>query len=72
LLSTIGGASTSNLEQVYQGTVINFQKRNIALLEFTDFVESYGQRMMEINDIQKQSIIQVLTLNYHSSLDVFN
>jgi cobalt-zinc-cadmium efflux system outer membrane protein len=72
LLSTIGGASTSNLEQVYQGTVINFQKRNIALLEFTDFVESYSQRMIEINDIKKQSVLRALTLNYHSSFDVFN
>ena len=42
-----------NLDTVYQGVYNNFIKRNISLLEFTDFLESYNESMISINNIKK-------------------
>ena len=45
-----------NLDTVYQGVYNNFIKRNISLLEFTDFLESYNESMISINNIKKNLI----------------
>lgn len=41
-------------DQVIQGVYDNFQRRNITLLAFTDFVESHYQNLNQLNQIRKQ------------------
>lgn len=53
-----------NFEIVYRGVLQNFQKRNISLLDFTDFMESYSQSLLNLNDIQKQVVLSGEVLNY--------
>jgi len=53
-----------NREQVYKGVWENFQKRNITLLEFTDFMDSYTQNSLQINEANKQLILSAEQLNY--------
>lgn len=53
-----------NFEIVYRGVLQNFQKRNISLLDFTDFMESYNQSLLNLNDIQKQVVLSGEVLNY--------
>ncbi|MDP1971989.1 MAG: TolC family protein [Sediminibacterium sp.] len=59
--------STRNFENVYVGIIENFQKRNISLIEFTDFIESYNQSILYIDEIKKQIILSKETINYISN-----
>ncbi len=53
-----------NLEKVYSGIFQNFQKQNISLIEFTDFMESYNQSVLFLNNTKKQLILNGETLNH--------
>lgn len=52
-----------NFGKVYDGVLQNFQKRNISLIEFTDFMESYNQSMLYINEVKKQVLLYGETIN---------
>ncbi len=52
-----------DFDTVYKGMVENFQKRNISMIEFTDFAESYNGNIQFINQQKKQALIYGLTLN---------
>lgn len=60
-----------NLEAVYKGIINNFQKRNITLIEFTDFMESYNQTTLQLNEMKKQLILAGINLNYVTNTEVF-
>lgn len=60
-----------NFDIVYEGILKNFQKRNITMIEFTDFMESYNQSVLLLNDIKKQVIISGEALNYLTNEKVF-
>jgi len=60
-----------NFEFVFNGVLQNFQKRNISLIEFTDFIESYNQSVLFLDEIEKQIMIQGQTINYIVSQSVF-
>lgn len=51
------------VNDVYLGVIYNFQNRNIGLLEFTDFMESYSQSALQFNAIYKAYILQCEELN---------
>ena len=63
--------STASFDTVYAGVIQNFQKRNISLIEFTDFIESYNQSTLYINEIKKQIIISKETINYITNENIF-
>jgi len=54
----------ADLDAVYEGILKNFQRQNISLIEFTDFMESYNTSSVIINDARKQLIILGENLNY--------
>jgi cobalt-zinc-cadmium efflux system outer membrane protein len=60
-----------NFENVYSGILQNFQKRNISLIEFADFMESYNQSILFLNETKKQIIITGENLNYLTNEQVF-
>lgn len=57
-------ASFRNLELLYNGTLLNFQKRNISLLEFSDFMESYIESVIYLNDMTNQLVISRERINF--------
>lgn len=61
----------SNLELVYNGILQNFQKRNISLLEFTDFMESYNQSAVQLNELKKKVVLSGEALNSTINKDLF-
>ncbi|MGC4057853.1 MAG: TolC family protein [Chitinophagaceae bacterium] len=63
--------SRANFGIVYNGIVQNFQKRNISLLDFTDFIESYNQSLLSLSDMQKQLLFSEETLNYLANESIF-
>jgi cobalt-zinc-cadmium efflux system outer membrane protein len=61
----------SNNEIVYKGILENFQKRNISLFEFTDFMESYNQTILQFNELNKQIIFAAEELNSIVNTEIF-
>lgn len=61
----------SNLDTVYQGVYANFTKQNINLLEFTDFLESYNESIISINNIKKAYLKTCEELNYSTASKIF-
>jgi cobalt-zinc-cadmium efflux system outer membrane protein len=69
--NNIDKSTISNLEFVYSGMISNFQKRNITLLEFTDFMESYNESFIQLNEMKKSLIQSGLNLNYITNKENF-
>ena len=61
----------SNLDLVYKGVLQNFLKRNISLLEFTDFMESYNQNIAQLNELKKSLLLSCETINYIVNEKIF-
>lgn len=61
--SKLSTNTSENLEIVYDGVLKNFQKRNISLIEFTDFMESYNQSVLLLNEMKKQILLSGEELN---------
>ncbi|WP_336516210.1 TolC family protein [Pollutibacter soli] len=64
LYKNFGPEILPNAELVYRGMLANFQKQNISLIEFTDFIESYSQSILLINEIKKQIVLFGEELNF--------
>lgn len=64
-------SSRSNYFLVYSGMLSNFQKRNISLLDFTDFMESYNQSLLSINEMQLRIIRTQESMNTLTGLSLF-
>lgn len=60
-----------NFESVNKGIFENFQKQNITLLEFTDFVESYNESINEFNRIKKIRTNVYEEINYITGFNLF-
>lgn len=64
MLKTIDPAFSAQFEQLLQSVLLNFEKRNISLLDFTDFYESYKQNILQLNQIQNERMQAIETLNF--------
>lgn len=59
------------IREVYNGMLGNFQNRNITILEFTDFMESYNRAILQYNEIYKTFIIDCEAINSLTHTPVF-
>lgn len=69
-INNINEKTTNEIEEVYQGVLNNFEKRNISLLEFSDFMESYTTNKNQLNEITKNWIISNVKLNYITNTEI--
>ncbi|MEZ0130305.1 TolC family protein [Flavobacterium sp. LBUM151] len=60
-----------DFQAVYNGILTNFQKRNISLLEFTDFMESYNQAAVQVNELKKKVALSGEEFNSTINKDLF-
>ena len=60
-----------NFEIVNQGMLNNFKNKNISLIEFTDFMESYNQSTSYINQIKKEVMVSGEQINYLTNENIF-
>ncbi|WP_366183964.1 TolC family protein [Flavobacterium ovatum] len=67
----IGMSNPDEFEQVYQGVVSNFKKSNLSILEFTDFMESYNQSIIQLNELKKKVVLSAEELNCTINKDLF-
>ncbi len=54
----------SNFDSLIKGVIDNYVRRNITLLEFTDFLESYKNTVSQINTLNSARIQAIENLNY--------
>ena len=62
---------TKNFALVFQGMNDNFQKRNVSLIEFIDFFESYNQSLTEYQRTKNQLAIAAAQINYVTASQVY-
>lgn len=56
---------------VFNGVSENFRRRNITLLEFVDFFESYNETLVQLNHMERKIAESVEELNYSIGYPLF-
>ena len=72
LLQTIDPKFTGDFQRLMNEVLINYQKRNIGLLDFLDFYGSYKQNVLQVNSIQYNRVQAFEDLNYYTGTNFFN
>jgi cobalt-zinc-cadmium efflux system outer membrane protein len=60
-----------DFDTVFNGINTNFQKGNVSMIEFTDFVEAYNEAQTEVERVKKQLAIAAAQLNYVTGTNNF-
>ena len=63
---------SGDFERLQNEVLSNYQKRNIGLLDFLDFYDSYKQNILQINTIKLNRITAFEDLNYYTGTNFFN
>ena len=60
-----------NFKQVEEGVLINFKHGNMSLIEFTDFMESYNQTLMQYYKFSRTLVDSCEQLNFTTNSTIF-
>jgi cobalt-zinc-cadmium efflux system outer membrane protein len=60
-----------DFEKTVQGMSSNFQKRNVSIIEFIDFFESYNDVLAELMRIKTQLVISAEQINLLTGKDIY-
>lgn len=72
LFKDIDPSFSTDFDILMKEIVINYQKRNISILEFLDFYDSYKQNILQINSIQFNRVSAFEDLNFYTANNFFN
>ena len=61
----------TDFAQVFEGMTDNFLKRNVSILEFVNFFESYNSGIAEVNKAKKQLVLSAEAINYTVEFPVY-
>lgn len=61
----------TDFKDVFNGITDNFRKRNISIIEFVDFFESYNESVAAINRIRKQVALCAEAINYTTACTIY-
>ena len=64
MLQSFDPGFRSQFQQLMDGVTENFLKRNISLIDFTDFVESYKNNVLQLNQLQNDRMQAIEALNF--------
>ncbi len=62
----------SDFERLLNEVLINYQKRNLGLLDFLDFYDSYKQNILQINSLNFNRVSAFEDLNFYTGANFFN
>ena len=71
LLKSRDASFESDFSRLQSEVLKNYQVRNISLLDFLDFYDSYKQNTLQINSIQFNRVSAFEDLNYYTGIDYF-
>jgi cobalt-zinc-cadmium efflux system outer membrane protein len=69
--NTLDTKLTSQYEQLLDGIAGNYAKRNISLVEFLDYYESFRNNLIQLNAIQAERFNSLESLNYEIGKTLF-
>jgi outer membrane protein, heavy metal efflux system len=72
MLQTIDPNFQNDFDKLLKSITENFEKRNISLLEFTDFYDSYKQNVLQWNQLQNDRIQAIESLNFSIGKPIVN
>jgi cobalt-zinc-cadmium efflux system outer membrane protein len=72
MLRTISPRFKDDFEKVLQGVLENFQRKNISLIEFTDFYDAYRSNVLQLNQLQNEKMQAIEALNFSVGKTVIN
>lgn len=72
MLNAIDPGFQNDFDKLLKSITENFEKRNISLLEFTDFYESYKENVLQWNQLQNDRIQAIESLNYSIGKPIIN
>jgi len=64
MLQSFDPGFRSQFQRLMDGVTENFLKRNISLIDFTDFVESYKNNVLQLNQLQNDRMQAIEALNF--------
>ncbi len=64
LYKSFDPAFTAQYQTLVTGMITNYERRNISIIEFTDFFESYRTSMLQVNQLQNDRLDAIESLNY--------
>ena len=62
----------ADLKNLIEEVFINFQKKNITMLEFLDFYDSYKQNVLQLNQLRFNKMSALEQLNFSVGKIIFN
>lgn len=63
---------SEDFDRLMHEVVANYQKRNITLLDFLDFYDSYKQNALQINSIKFNKVSAFEDINFYTGTNFFN
>ncbi len=72
LFRSMDRSFSNEFERLMHEVLNNYQKRNISLLDFLDFYDSYKQNILKLNSIQFNRVSAFEDLNYYTGTNFFN
>ncbi|PWV55822.1 TolC family protein [Chitinophaga sp. S165] len=72
MLESVDPAFRGQFEQLLRSITDNFMKKNISLLELTDFYDSYKENILQLNQLQNARMQAIETLNFAIGKTLFN
>jgi outer membrane protein, heavy metal efflux system len=72
MLESVDPNFRKQFEQLLQSINENFLKKNISLLELTDFYDSYKENLLQLNQLQNDRMQAIETLNFAIGKTLFN
>jgi cobalt-zinc-cadmium efflux system outer membrane protein len=72
LVQTIDPKFFASFDRLMQQVLINYQKRNISILDFLDFYDSYKQNALQVNTIRFNLVSAFEDINYYTGTNFFN
>ncbi|MBY0479808.1 MAG: TolC family protein [Chitinophagaceae bacterium] len=63
---------SKDFEKLVHEVISNYQKRNLGLLEFIDFYDSYKQNTLQINAMKFNKISALEDINFYTAKNFFN
>ena len=63
---------SNDFERLMHEVLVNYQRRNISILDFLDFYDAYKQNVLQINAIQYNRVQAFEDINFYTGTNFFN